>query len=215
MKLTWLGHASVQLLVGNKFVYVDPVVDPFQLHAFPKAELILVSSTDPDHCSEECVRGLLGDVGVVCGVKEASRFVQVQEIQEGSVTDVGFCTVQAMPTKSLGKKRGASLGFFLKGEGKTVYYPGDTSYSTGMNGLQPDVLLLPIGGTFSPSAQEAARWIEIIKPKLVIPIHWGQSEGTIDDAYTLVREAPAAYQNKIRILKEGECFDIDEALRQQ
>ena len=113
----------------------------------------------------------------------------------------------------MGIQRSESLGFLLTSEGKTAYYTGDTAYVPAMEGLHPDVLLIPIGGTFSPTAQEAASWLEHIKPKLVIPIHWGRSEGTIDDAYALVREASAPYQNKIRILREGECIDVDEVLK--
>ena len=213
MKLTWLGHASVQLLIGNRFVYVDPVVDPFQLWQFPKAELILLSSTAPDHFSEECVRELLGDVGVVYGPSDAGRFLQVNAAQEREVYDVGFCTVKTMPANPVRKDKARSIGFLLRGEGKTVYYSGDTKYIAEMEGLCPDVLLIPIGGTYSVSAQEAASWLVRIKPKIVIPIHWGRNEGTLDDAYRFIREAPVLYQNRIRILQEGESINVDEVLK--
>ncbi|TLX69374.1 MAG: MBL fold metallo-hydrolase, partial [Thaumarchaeota archaeon] len=48
--------------------------------------------------------------------------------------------------------------------------------------IKPDILLVPVSGTYVMTAQEAARAVEKIKPKVAIPMHYGTLVGRVDDA---------------------------------
>jgi predicted nucleic acid-binding protein len=51
-----------------------------------------------------------------------------------------------------------------------------------MAGLQPDIALLPVSGTYVMTAAEAAEAAKAIKPKIAIPMHYGAIVGTEKDA---------------------------------
>jgi L-ascorbate metabolism protein UlaG (beta-lactamase superfamily) len=79
----------------------------------------------------------------------------------------------------------ATLGFEITGEGRRLYFAGDTELFPGLadlsaDGAAPlDLALLPIWGwgpTLGPGhldPESAARAVAMLKPRLVIPIHWG------------------------------------------
>jgi L-ascorbate metabolism protein UlaG (beta-lactamase superfamily) len=74
----------------------------------------------------------------------------------------------------------AAVGYVLTSSRRSVYFAGDTDLFDGMGDLPPvDVALLPIGGwgpTLGPGhldPAQAARATDLIRPELVVPIHWG------------------------------------------
>ena len=50
--------------------------------------------------------------------------------------------------------------------------------------LSADVIFLPVGGTYTMTAAEAAGLANVIKPKIAVPIHWGSIVGSLADAET-------------------------------
>jgi L-ascorbate metabolism protein UlaG (beta-lactamase superfamily) len=63
-----------------------------------------------------------------------------------------------------------------------------------MNNLQPDVLFVPVSGTYVMTATEAATATQKIKPKLAIPMHYGTIVGSEDDANTFKKLATCQVQ---------------------
>ena len=51
-----------------------------------------------------------------------------------------------------------------------------------MKNIQADIMLVPVGGTYTMNAEEAARAVNMIKPETAIPIHYGYIVGSGDDA---------------------------------
>jgi len=51
-----------------------------------------------------------------------------------------------------------------------------------MDQVKADVALLPVGGTYTMDAVEAAQAANKIKPKVAIPMHWGNIVGSRQDA---------------------------------
>jgi len=51
-----------------------------------------------------------------------------------------------------------------------------------MSGLEVDVAILPVGGTYTMNAEEAAEAVNNMKVKVAIPIHYGDIVGTRNDA---------------------------------
>ena len=74
------------------------------------------------------------------------------------------------------------VGFFVNIDGVTIYHTGDSDFIPEMNNLQPDVLLVPVSGTYVMTAKEAAEAVEKIKPKIVIPMHNGTIVGSEHEA---------------------------------
>ena len=55
--------------------------------------------------------------------------------------------------------------------GRRIYFAGDTDLIPEMADIRADVALLPVGGTYTMDAQEAAQAAAILKPKVVVPMH--------------------------------------------
>ena len=67
----------------------------------------------------------------------------------------------------------------------TIYHTGDTDLIPAMTGLNPDIALVPVSGTYVMTANEAAEAIKRINPKIVIPMHYGTIVGSEKDAQDL------------------------------
>jgi L-ascorbate metabolism protein UlaG (beta-lactamase superfamily) len=74
-----------------------------------------------------------------------------------------------------------------------IYHAGDTDVIPEMQKLtghkHPEkkfIALLPVGGRFTMSAEEAAQAAKIIKPDLAIPMHYGSIVGDSEDAKEFV-----------------------------
>ncbi len=103
----------------------------------------------------------------------------------GEVANVGALAITAVEARHDGRRwpRGphaASLGYLVSGT-QTVYFAGDTELFDEMSELadRVDAALLPIGGwgpTLGPGHMDpldAARAVRLIRPRVVIPVHWG------------------------------------------
>jgi L-ascorbate metabolism protein UlaG (beta-lactamase superfamily) len=82
-------------------------------------------------------------------------------------------------------KEDKKVGFVIKLNDVTIYHTGDTDLIPDMSDLRPDIALVPVSGTYVMTAQEAANAIEKIKPKIVIPMHYGTIVGSEKDAHDL------------------------------
>jgi L-ascorbate metabolism protein UlaG (beta-lactamase superfamily) len=69
-----------------------------------------------------------------------------------------------------------------------------------------DVALLPVGGTYTMDAAEAAKAIERIKPTQAIPYHWGDIVGGRADAEQFAVSASC----EVTVLSPGESVDLGE-----
>ena len=70
----------------------------------------------------------------------------------------------------------------IEAEGRRVYYPGDTDAIPEMDRIRADIVLMPVGGTYTMTAAEAADAVNRMKPVVAVPIHWGDIVGSEADA---------------------------------
>ncbi|MBW2971364.1 MBL fold metallo-hydrolase [Candidatus Woesearchaeota archaeon] len=183
LKIEWLGHASVRI-TGNKVIYIDP----FQLQgAQPGADLILITHGHYDHCSIADINKILKQDTVIfatpdCTSKlaklEKNNLKLVEPNKSYSLGNVKLETVCAYnPTKQFHPKLNDWVGYIVTANGTRIYHAGDTDLIPEMQQIKADVALLPVGGTYTMDAQEAAQAANTIKPKIAVPIHWGSIVG--------------------------------------
>ena len=187
VKIEWLGHAGFRV-EGPPTVYLDP----FQVSGGPEADLILITHDHYDHCDPDSVRRVAGPGTVVlagpgCGPK--LRGLSVREVRPGDELEVKGVRVRAVPAYNVRPERlrfhpreKGYVGFVVELSGVKVYHAGDTDLIPEMEGLQPDVALLPVSGTYVMDAEEAARAVELIRPRLAVPMHYGAIVGSRRDA---------------------------------
>jgi L-ascorbate metabolism protein UlaG (beta-lactamase superfamily) len=194
--LKWLGHSGF-LITNSKVVYIDP----YKLKdGLPKADLILITHSHYDHCSVADMEKIVQDGTKIvmpadCQSKIA-RFnvhIKMEIIEPGQEMDLGDIQISALPAYNVDKhfhsKEEGWVGYLLKMHNVLIYHAGDSDLILEMQKLtghkQPGkefIALLPIGGRFTMNFEEAAEAAKLIKPTLVIPMHYGSIVGSEEDA---------------------------------
>ena len=195
IKIKWLGHDSFSV-IGN----VTIMVDPFKIAKQKKANLVLISHNHFDHLSvddlknlstkdtsivaaKECIETIKGfdfkeKIGISPGEEKTVRGVKIKSIPAYNITKINPDTKKPFHPKEDNK-----VGFLFELNGTTIYHAGDTDLIPEMSDLKPDIALLPVSGTYVMTAQEAAKAVEKIKPKIAIPMHYGVIVGSEKDAH--------------------------------
>ncbi|ABL87386.1 beta-lactamase fold-like Zn-dependent hydrolase [Pyrobaculum islandicum DSM 4184] len=70
--------------------------------------------------------------------------------------------------------KGFGVGYLVEVGGVSLYHPGDTDLIGEMAKIKTDIFLAPIGGDGTMTAEEAAEAVKLIRPKIAIPIHFGE-----------------------------------------
>ncbi len=183
-KITWLGHASTRI-EGEKVIYVDPwklSADP------PPADIILNTQSHYDHCSREDVNRISRKDTVIlappdCAGELPPDFRRVTPGWEEEVEGVGLRAVPAYNlTKPFHPRSNRWVGYLITMGGETIYQAGDTDHIPEMEEIKADVVIVPVGGTYTMNAAEAAEAVNKIAPQLAIPIHFGSVVGSVRDA---------------------------------
>lgn len=194
IKIRWLGHDSFSIIGDIKII-----IDPYKITTKEKADLILISHNHFDHLSvddlknistentsivaaNECIDMLKGftfkeKIGISPGEEQSIRGITIKATRAYNVDKINPET-----KKPFHPKEDSKIGFLIDLNGTIIYHTGDTDLIPEMSDLKPDVALVPVSGTYVMTPNEAAKAVERIKPKIVIPMHFGSIVGSEKDA---------------------------------
>jgi len=182
--LYWLGHASFRI-VGPPTVYVDP----WKLAAgAPKADLVLITHDHHDHFSPDDVAKIATpETSFVAPASVANKLTgDVHIVRPGDVLTVQGVAIRAVPaynlTKQFHPKSAGHVGYVVEIGGRTIYVAGDTDHIPEMATLRVDIALLPVGGRYTMTADEAAEAANAMRPRWAVPTHYGSVVGGPSDA---------------------------------
>lgn len=177
---------------GSKVLYFDP----FQIREESRrADIVLVTHSHYDHLDPESISSVSksGTVYVAPESIEKEMRSAVSEgelimVKPGDDVEIGGVRVQAVPAynrlKPFHPKRNQWVGYVVTMDGIRYYVAGDTDAVSELEGISCDVALVPIGGTYTMTAKEAAKLINAIGPETAIPTHYGSIVGKKEDADT-------------------------------
>lgn len=186
----WLGHDAFRIEAGGKVIYTDP----FKIQGGPKADIILISHAHYDHCSPEDVGKIIKSDTVIIAPSDCAEKIKwdVKTMKPGDKLTVKGVDIEAVPAYNPEKKfhlrSNNWVGYIFTVEGKRIYHAGDTDLIPEMKGFNVDIALLPVGGTYTMNAQEAAQAALDMKAEAAIPMHYGSIVGTEADAESFKRE---------------------------
>jgi len=208
-KLTYHGHATCTLVTddGTRLVF-DPFFDDNPAcrvsAADVEADYILVSHGHADHFAD-CIPLARRTGATVIGTFELVSFCQEQGVENGHGMNIGggygfpFGRVKLTPALHTGSVAGDRegthttdcCGFLVEFNGKRFYHAGDTALIMDFLLLKGrvDVALLPIGDNYTMGPEDAARAVEMIEPKVVVPIHY--------DTWPVIAQDPEAFKARV------------------
>jgi L-ascorbate metabolism protein UlaG (beta-lactamase superfamily) len=177
--------SSFQLKTDDKVIYIDPV----EVGNTEPADFILITHAHPDHFSIKDIKNLLKEeTTIICskGVSKKLKNIRnkmliVSPNKQLYFDGLSIETTLAYNTKPVflwikaHPKSKENVGYVLTLENEIkIYHAGDTDYIPEMKELNDiDVALTPIGGdNLTMNEVEAAKIINEIKPKIVIPMHF-------------------------------------------
>lgn len=187
-----LAHSAIRIEAEDgTAVYFDP----FELTDAPHdANYVLITHTHYDHLSPEDAAKVMNESTVV--VCPASAEVEVREtfgaaphgMAPGDTITLGGMQIEAVPAYNVEPKRlgfhpqeNRWIGYVITIDGVRYYVAGDTDQNDDTVQVRCDVALVPIGGTFTMDPAQAAAFVNVIKPRIVVPTHYGSAVGTKED----------------------------------
>jgi L-ascorbate metabolism protein UlaG (beta-lactamase superfamily) len=220
-RVTWIGHSTVLLEMDGVRLLTDPVLRPRVIHlrrvAPPAGEIgpvdaILISHGHYDHLDSKSL-ARFDRATLVIAPRRVRGFTNVVEVAVGDEVAVGSVNVAATAAAHVRN----SVGFLLTGS-ERIYFAGDTDLFDGMRELAPvDVALLPIAG-WGPrlppghlDPARAAQALELLRPRVVVPIHWGTYTRIglkRDEQEPARRFAGLAADFDVRVLPVGGSLDV-------
>jgi len=162
MKIEWIGHACFRLTAQDGTVVItDPYDESVGIEMIPlKADLITMSHEHHDHC----------ETSMIVGSPVIARGPQLAGV--GSVT---ARAVNSWHDDVQGKKRGFNTVRIFSADGLKIVHMGDQGCMPDEDVLeaimQADVMMIPVGGTYTVDAAGAKAIIERAKPRCVVPMH--------------------------------------------
>ncbi len=201
IEIKWLGHSGF-LIKNHKIIYIDP----FNIKEnAEKADMILITHSHHDHCSFADIKNIIKEgTKIILTADSQSKIMKSEIPLDIQITEpnkelvFGEVKISALPAYNLDKpfhpREEGWVGYVIKMNDLLIYHAGDTDLIPEMQKLtghkQPDktfIALLPIGGRFTMTPEEAAEAAKLIKPALALPMHYGGIVGTLQDAEEFVK----------------------------
>ncbi len=181
----WHGSQSTIRLESGAVVFIDP----YKLSGSqPKADVILITHDHYDHCEPASIGKIRKEGTAIIGPESCAPKVDgLKVLKPGDSVEEKGVRIEAVHAYNTNKPfhgQGKCLGFVVAIAGRRIYHAGDTDRIPEMKNLRNiDTALLPVGGTYTMTAEEAAAAVnEDIKPKVAIPMHYGTVIGSMADA---------------------------------
>jgi len=172
--LRWLGHECFEIK-DDGTVVTDPHDGAGIGLPRPQAEadIVTVSHGHFDHAN-----------GI--GIVSKPGAVVIETPGERSIKGITIKGIASFHDNAQGTMRGKNVIFNIRIDGISFCHLGDLGHALSEEQLteigKVDVLLIPVGGHYTIDAGEAAEIMDMINPRIVIPMHYKTRGLTVDIA---------------------------------
>ncbi|PKM79286.1 MAG: metal-dependent hydrolase [Firmicutes bacterium HGW-Firmicutes-13] len=220
-RVTFYGHACFTLEDAETSLIFDPFlndnpVSPIKSEQV-KADYILLTHWHMDHLGDTFKIAKARNSLVISTFELAtvceSRKIRAHSMHLGGKHKFDFGFVRITPAfHGSGIPGGHACGFIVKFNNHIIYHSGDTSLFGDMKLLgeleKIELALLPIGDNFTMGISDAVRAVEMIKPEVVIPMHYNTWPLIECDPKEFKEEVEKRTQTKCVILAPGESYTM-------
>lgn len=178
-------------IAGSKILYFDPYLIRDAVH---DADFIFITHEHYDHFEPDSIAKIKKDDTLLI-VPESMQKKVLSEAgiaeenclfyQPGETHETGGIMIETVPAynklKPFHTKGKRWQGYVVEMDGVRYYVSGDTDVNEDIKKVRCDVALIPIGGFYTMDGKQAAEYIAQIRPKAVIPTHYGSIVGNKAD----------------------------------
>jgi L-ascorbate metabolism protein UlaG (beta-lactamase superfamily) len=230
-KVTWLGHSTFKIeSPKGQVILIDPWLDnprapkDAKKHT-KKVDYILITHGHGDHLGS-AIEVAKKTKATVVAIHEISVYLtkkglkKVIGMNKGGTVDLnGIKVTMVDATHSSGIEDrgklipgGEAAGYIITMEnGFRIYHMGDTGFHGTLNIIGdfygPDLVLIPIGGTYTMGPEEAAYAVRILRPNWIIPMHYGTFPVLTGTPQKFIKSLTSTYKGSVIELRPGETAE--------
>ena len=208
MEIKYLAHSSFLIKTKEAKVLTDPFDPAFIGLKFSKqeADIVTISHEHKDHSHTDLIEGT------------PLILTWPGQFEKKNVRVWGFSSFH---DKVGGKERGENIMYKIESEGIAVLHCGDLGAIPTDEQIDEigdvDILLVPVGGKYTLTADEAIHLIKKVEPSIVIPMHYGRPDLAIEGLAPLdefLKKIGAEQSEPLeKLVIKKEDFEADAAMR--
>jgi L-ascorbate metabolism protein UlaG (beta-lactamase superfamily) len=225
-KITWYGQSAYLIETGDHAILIDPWIDKNPMTDTTADSLnpdfILVSHGHGDHVGDTISIAQRTGAPVISN-SDITRWFAGQGVENVSGQNIGGARAYPFGTVKLtiahhttmlpdGSSGGVAAGLLITlNNGQKIYFAGDTGLFLDMQLIGEegiDLAMLPIGDNFTMGPDDAVRAVKLIKPKVVLPMHYNTFDLIKQDGEAWVDRVNQETTSKAVYLKPGDSFEI-------
>lgn len=163
MRIKWLGHSCFKISSRNGIRIVTDPFDDNLGYRIPSVEtdIVTVSHGHYDHNFVDCLNG---------------EFEIIDKVGDFNVKDIPIRGIHTFHDDEEGAKRGGNIVYTFVVDDIKICHLGDLGHLLTPSQLEMigdiDVLLIPVGGMYTISADKAVEVIKQLNPAVVVPMHY-------------------------------------------
>lgn len=164
MDIYWFGQACFKIKGKNTTIIIDPFDPDFTGLKLPKdleADIAIASHEHKDHSNLDAVLG---------------NPVKITGPGEYEIKGVTISGIAVFHDQKLGTERGKNTVYHLEVDGLNIVHLGDLGHLLSEQQVESigstDILMVPVGGTYTIDAKDAAEVVAQLEPPITIPMHY-------------------------------------------
>lgn len=224
MKVTYIGHAAVEIKTDKHSILVDPFItgNPVSKHKPEdfKPDAIILTHGHGDHLGDAVPISQKTGAPVIAIFELASycqsKGAKAEGMNIGGPHSFNFGKIQFTPAFHSSSHDGHYLGMpcgvvITLHDNRKIYHAGDTALFSDMaliGKLGLDLAFLPIGSYYTMGPEEAFAAVQFLKPKIVVPVHYNTFPVIQQDAEQFKKRVESQTQTQVVILRPGESREL-------
>lgn len=226
MKITFHGHSCFFIDTSGARILIDPFLTgngQADIRAADvKCDFILISHGHEDHTGDALDIAKANDATIIANYEIAEYYAakgaKTHGMNPGGAHKFPFGRVKltiAHHTSSLNAGlnpiyMGVPCGLLIEADGKRLYHAGDTALFLDMQLIAKgglDAALLPIGDNFTMGPEDALDALDLLKPRLAVPMHYNTWPPIAQDADAFA-EAAGKRGHRVQALRAGDSLVV-------